>query len=106
MGAGSMYVILWEFRVRAEAVAEFERLYGPAGAWASLFRAAPGYLGTELLRDAGGGPRYLTLDRWASPGAYADFRRRQADAYAALDREGEGLTEAERLVGEFTAHAT
>ena len=97
-----MYVIVWEFTVRAAAEPAFEELYGPAGAWVALFRTAPGYLGTELLRPFRGSRRYLTIDRWASAEAYAAFHDRHAAEYQALDAAGDALTEAERSVGEFT----
>ena len=37
--------------------------YGPEGDWARLFRTAPGFLGTTLLKGEGPPPEYLTLDR-------------------------------------------
>ena len=47
-----MFVVVWHFEIAEEKVAAFEAAYGPAGAWAQLFRASPNYMGTELLRDA------------------------------------------------------
>ena len=96
------YVLLWEFEVRHTAAAEFERLYGPDGAWAALFREAQDYLGTELLRDDGAPARYLTIDRWRSRRAYDAFRSANAERYRALDEEGERLTISERNLGAFT----
>lgn len=97
-----MYLLVWEFRVRAGAEEPFERLYGPAGEWVALFRRAPGYVGTELLRDDAEPRRYLTIDRWESRELYAAFRRGNESAYRTLDREGDALTEHERLLGELT----
>ena len=97
-----MYVVLWEFRVRPGAELSFERLYGPTGHWVTLFRTAPGYLGTELLRTHDGLARYVTVDRWSSAEAYAAFRHAASERYDALDRAGSLLTEAERCLGEFT----
>jgi heme-degrading monooxygenase HmoA len=96
-----MYVIVWEFTVRPDSEEAFTKLYGPVGEWVALFRDAPGYLGTELLRADDGSARYLTVDRWRSAADSAKFRRTVAVAYAALDAEGEALTEAERYIGEF-----
>ena len=98
-----MYVLVWEFRVRPGAEAAFEQLYGPAGGWVALFATAPGYRGTELLRAEGAPRRYLTIDRWESRHAYEAFRRDAPARYQELDAVGEGLTEAEALLGEFTA---
>jgi heme-degrading monooxygenase HmoA len=97
-----VYVLVWEFRVRPGAEAAFEQLYGPAGGWVALFASAPGYRGTELLRAEGAPLRYLTIDRWESRGAYLAFRQGAPARYRELDDVGEGLTEAEALVGEFT----
>lgn len=97
------YVVVWEFEVRTDVVPEFERLYGPNGGWVALFREAPAYLGTELLRDTRSHiPRYLTIDRWQSREAYDTFRQARADRYRELDAEGERFTTAERFLGDFT----
>jgi hypothetical protein len=51
MPARRAFVVLWEFQVKPEAIPTFEKIYGPDGAWAELFRQIPDYLGTELIRD-------------------------------------------------------
>lgn len=94
------FSILWEFLIRADGQAEFERHYSPGGSWAALFRQAEGYLGTELLRDRGNRLRYLTIDRWTGIEAWQAFRERFAAQYKALDRQCQGLTERETLLGE------
>jgi heme-degrading monooxygenase HmoA len=92
------HVIIWEFLVRAGREREFEKVYGPAGAWAALFSKSPEHLGVELLQDTTTSRRYLTIDRWSSADAFRVFREAHADEYAALDARGEGLTEAERKI--------
>jgi heme-degrading monooxygenase HmoA len=99
----SEYCYLWEFQVRAERQSEFERHYGPAGAWVALFRQAPGYIETLLLRDRSQGLRYVTIDRWESIESYRLFRARFARQYEELDRLCEGLTTHEAPLGEFSA---
>ena len=99
MSAG--YATLWEFLVRPGSLAEFERHYAPDGSWAALFRQAPGYLGTQLLHDRSNHLRYITIDRWTDIEACRAFRTRFAEAYAALDRQCEGLTTHEAPLGEF-----
>jgi hypothetical protein len=47
------FAYIWEFRVDPSAQADFEFEYGPSGSWAALFRQAPGYIDTLLLRDTG-----------------------------------------------------
>ncbi|MEX0674397.1 MAG: antibiotic biosynthesis monooxygenase [Gaiellaceae bacterium] len=61
------------FSYEARELAEFERVYGPEGAWAEFFRRGAGYVGTELLRDPESPSRYLVLDRWESAEAYNAF---------------------------------
>jgi heme-degrading monooxygenase HmoA len=99
------YATVWEFRVRAERREEFERLYGPEGSWALLFRQAPGYVGTDLLRDRADAQRYLTIDRWASADAYRAFRAAFAGPYAALDERCAALASHEAALGEYDADA-
>ena len=86
--------------------ADFERAYGPEGEWAQFFRAGPGYVGTELLRDAELSGRYLVVDRWESRDAYNAFVESHRDEYMRrvdetafnYDRELEVRNVRERLV--------
>jgi heme-degrading monooxygenase HmoA len=99
--ADAGFQAIWAFSVERANQRQFESLYGPEGRWVQLFRRAPGYLGTELLRDRADPTRYLTIDRWASADAYRDFRAQFAGEYQALDRECEGLTARESALGEY-----
>lgn len=96
-----MHVILWAFEVKRGCVREFEKVYGPEGEWGQLFRKHTGYLGTELLRDSNRAGRYVTIDRWASQGAYDRFKTRARQESEDLDARGEALTRSERLLGRF-----
>lgn len=93
--------MVWEFHVRRGKRGEFERIYGPNGDWERLFRAGRGYIRTELIRDLGTPRRYLTLDFWASRGAYARFKKENRAEYRAIDERCASLTESEVLIGEF-----
>lgn len=95
------HVMVWEFVVRQGSESAFEAAYGPNGAWARLFGAGKGYLGTELLRDAANGRRYLTVDRWRRAEDFTRFRQAHAAAYEALDQQCEPWTENETLLGRF-----
>ena len=99
--AAAGYVTLWEFAVAPAKLAEFEAHYGPDGTWARLFRRAPGYAGSELLRDRADTLRYLTIDRWESREAWQACRREHATEYERLDRGFEGLTTREAPLGEY-----
>jgi heme-degrading monooxygenase HmoA len=96
-----VYVILWEYRVKADRVAEFERIYSGSGAWAELFKKGEGYLNTQLLRDEASPQHYLTVDRWTSSEHYVSFRSQWENEYASLDAGCEGLTEQEILLGKW-----
>ena len=61
--------------------AEFERVYGPEGDWASFFKGGSGYIGTELLADVEDPRRYLVVDRWESREAYNEFVAANRDEY-------------------------
>jgi len=90
---------IWEFRVAPEHVAEYERAYGPDGAWAQLFRGSPAYHGTELLRDKDDPLRYVTIDKWQDLAPYKAMR--EVQEYKSLDIACEKLTVSERLIGLF-----
>ncbi|MBC7989653.1 MAG: antibiotic biosynthesis monooxygenase [Luteimonas sp.] len=100
-----MNIVAWEYEVRAGAEAAFEALYGADGAWVALFRTHPGYIGTELLRDAlevaAGRHRYLTIDRWRSAADYDAFLASDRTRYAEIDARGDALTASERRVGRY-----
>jgi heme-degrading monooxygenase HmoA len=93
---------VWEFTVDDARRAEFELHYAPRGTWAGLFARAPGFLGTQLLRDEAVPGRYLTVDRWRSAEDYRQFRARFGAEYAALDQRCAALTREERSLGSYT----
>lgn len=96
-----MFIILWEYRVRQEKLNEFMRTYAADGAWAELFKKADGYLGTELMQDKTQPERFLTIDRWNSKANFEAFQARWQIEYEALDKQCEGLTESEILLGRW-----
>jgi len=95
------FTTVWEFRVSADKRRAFEKVYGPNGDWARLFRRGEGYMRTELIRDRDVPLRYVTLDFWTSRLAYQKFRSQNLPAYKALDKRCEALTQSERFIGEF-----
>jgi heme-degrading monooxygenase HmoA len=95
------FVIVWQFRVKPGKRREFERAYGPDGAWTKLFRSGKGYLRTELIRDLETARRYLTIDVWSSREVYLSFKRKNRAKYHVIDETCASLTEAEELVGTF-----
>jgi len=97
-----MHRIVWEFLPRPEQREEFVALYGPDGAWAELFRRAPGYLGTTLdaLSDRSGW--FRTTDRWRSAADHAALLANFGAEHRALDARCERLTMEEIPVGAGT----
>ena len=96
-----MYVIVWSFLPQLGREAEFERRYGAAGDWVTLFQEAPGYLGTDLFQEVDGSRRYLVVDRWQSGSAYEAFRVARCSEYKTLDDSCKALTISEERVGNY-----
>jgi heme-degrading monooxygenase HmoA len=100
-----MFVVLWEFQVKSGLEKEFEKVYGPEGDWAALFRGSPAYRGTRLLRDMSSPRRFFTMDSWDSQAAYDAFRGQNAATYSDLDKRCEVFTEGELHLGSFETSA-
>lgn len=97
----SAFVVIWEFRVRPSKRRAFEKIYGPQGEWADVFRRDKEYIRTHLIRDRESRLHYLTLDVWASRKAYHRFKKENQTEYAAIDKRCAAMTTKEQLVGEF-----
>jgi heme-degrading monooxygenase HmoA len=95
------YTYVWEFIVKPEHVEEFRRQYGPQGSWVALFRQAPGYVDTLLLRDRANPQRFVTIDRWQSADAQRSFRSAFAHEYTELDARCAHLAAQEVSLGAF-----
>ena len=96
-----MYMIIWEYQVKADRLTELEKIYHSNGVWAELFRKAPGYIGTELLRDETNPNRIITIDRWESAESYEAFHSQFKKEYETLDVQCKELTEHEILLGKW-----
>lgn len=96
-----MIHIVWEFHVKSEKAAEFERHYSSSGTWANFFRKGEAYKGTLLVRDAEKSGRYLTFDLWDTFAAFHEFKARYSEEYSLIDRECKALTEKETCIGLF-----
>jgi heme-degrading monooxygenase HmoA len=87
-----MLVRVWEYEVVPGREAEFEQLYGPAGAWAQLFARSAGYVSTELYRGVDRPGRYLTVDLFSDAESWRRFLGEHGGYYAELDSRCEELT--------------
>jgi [ribosomal protein S5]-alanine N-acetyltransferase len=94
--------VMWQFQVRPEHRADFERYYGAEGDWVRLFRRSPEYLETRLVNDAAEPDSYMTVDRWKDEASFRMFREQFARMYEELDRECETFTLRERYVAAVT----
>jgi heme-degrading monooxygenase HmoA len=97
-----MHIIIWEFTVREQYIQEFTSACGSNGAWASLFRRAEGYLGTQLLHSSDEPNIFLTVDRWESASCFESFQERFAAEYKKLDTQFAPYTASEKKVGVFS----
>ena len=93
--------LVWRYRLGPDQLAEFERMYGAEGGWATLFRRSGDFIGTELHRDVEDGTRYLVVDRWRSAGAHERFMESFGAEYAALSAETARLYVDEERIGSF-----
>jgi hypothetical protein len=96
-----MFLALWEFEVKPGCQERFEKVYGPNGDWAQLFRRDPHYWQTLFLHDPFRERIYVTIDFWSSREAYERFRQEHREAYVLLDKNSEELTLSERRIGAF-----
>ncbi len=96
-----VFVYIWEYRVKKDSLSEFEKIYGPHGKWAELFRKDNGYLSTDLHKDITKTNRYITIDYWISKDARDSFRHLYGKEFKELDEYCDSLTEKEELTGDF-----
>jgi quinol monooxygenase YgiN len=97
-----MHIIIWEFTVREEHIKEFISACGPNGDWATLFRRAEGYLGTQLLRSSHEPNIFVTVDRWENAASFEIFQERVGAEYKRLDARFEAYTSSEKKLGVFS----
>jgi heme-degrading monooxygenase HmoA len=92
---------VWKFRPPAGREDEFEQAYSSVGQWAQLFRNAPGFGGTTLLRPSAPRGWWLTIDRWEAVANFESFTEVFGEQYRRLDAELEGVAGEEEFVGAF-----
>lgn len=96
-----MVTILWEYQVKPDRTAEFEKIYASDGDWAELFKRGKGFIGTKLFHSLEHPQLYTTIDQWESMNDYKIFLSQWKEEYEALDQQCEGLTERESCLGTF-----
>lgn len=96
-----MLQIVWVYRVRPPLAEEFQRVYGPAGTWATLFARHGSYRGSRLLKDHNIPHRFMTIDLWEDLHAYEEFKRDHADDFREADGKYNRFFEDQKCIGFF-----
>jgi len=99
----AMIIIVWEYQIKSNYIAEFEKIYAPDGEWAELFKKSKGFVGTRLIQSPDHPDRFVTIDQWESLDDYKMFFSQWRAEYEKLDKQCEGLTEHESCLGTFGA---
>ncbi len=90
-----------ELVIRPEERGRFELVFGPGGAWGSLFGQHPGFRGTTLLRDVQDPRRYLVIDLWEAEGQREQALAAQEAAWSGLEAALAGWAESRQELGTF-----
>jgi heme-degrading monooxygenase HmoA len=96
-----MFVIVWEYAVKPDRRDDFESFYRPDGPWTRLFRQAPGFVSTTLMKDLRNPRRYVVADRWTNEKLYDEFKRAYAQPYDDLSARGQRMIDRESELGRF-----
>jgi heme-degrading monooxygenase HmoA len=94
-----MITIVWEYQVKANHLAEFERIYAPDGDWAELFRKSKGFVGTRLFQASDDQQLFITMDQWESITDFNTFLSQRKQEYEKLDKQCDSLIEHETRLG-------
>ena len=92
---------MFRYTVPADRARDFEKEYGPDGAWARLFRKGAGFLRTELYADDSAPGSYVTIDLWDSDDHYRGFMAAERAAYDALDVKLAPLSTDQECLGRY-----
>jgi len=91
-----MFVALWECEVKQRSKKRFQKVYGPGGDWAKLFRSDSHYQETPLLHDPEHPAMFLILDFLDLAAGVPEFQgiacrriRKTRRGGRGLDAEGE-----------------
>jgi len=96
-------VVAREFWISEGREIDFERVFGPSGLWAEIFRKSSEFLETELVCESRSELRYRTFDYWRSHLGFERFRERHQADFERLNLliAAEGMLQKELLLGTF-----
>ena len=84
-------------------LADFEKVFGPAGMWDEFLSLAKGYVGTQVRRESEAERQYRVLDFWTSHRWFEGFRKQYAAEFEWFHQRivAEGLVERQEVVGTY-----
>jgi len=96
-----MITIVWEFQVKPNNIADFEKLYALDGEWAELFKKSKGFVGVKLIQSPDHPDCFVTIGQWGSLSDYKMFLFHWKAEYEKLNKQYEDLTIHESCLGTF-----
>lgn len=96
-----MYKVIWRYKVKAEFVKDFLKIYDSSGEWVQIFSESSDFIKTELFNDVNAHQYFLTIDYWKSKEAYENFYLSYKNKLDSIDAKGNCLTISEEKIGEF-----
>ncbi len=96
-----VFVRIFEFHAKPGREREFEKIYGPEGDWAQLFRRSEAFIRTELHCDRETKGRYVTVDYFASLPEFEKLLAEHRADYEALDHRCAAVRASEKCIGSF-----
>ena len=97
-----MIQIIWEYKVKPEKRAEFEKAYGREGQWVQFFKKSKAYKKTELVVKDLENLHYMTIDTWKSLEKYEDFFKNNLKEFSKLNKQFEKFIIEENEIGIFS----
>jgi hypothetical protein len=96
-----MYIVIWQYSVNPQHLQSFIDYYHAAGEWVKFFQPSPQYFGTEFYALAESDYTFITIDKWMTQASYEQFLAEHKEAYQQLDKQCEGFTVEETLIGKY-----
>jgi hypothetical protein len=95
--------VVWQFDVKSDRRAEFERFYGADGEWTMVSRKSRYFLGSSFLREFTPEPRYLLIEYWSEMLPYERHRLDLREEIDDLEGARNDLVASATPIGVFNA---
>ncbi|MEP2023011.1 MAG: antibiotic biosynthesis monooxygenase [Reichenbachiella sp.] len=96
-----MYKVIWRYKVKAEFIKDFLKIYDANGEWVQLFSKSSDFIKTALFNDVNADQYFLTIDYWKSKEAYQNFYKQHHKEIKQIDVMGDQMTLLEEKLDEF-----